>query len=74
MPNSIQSANILVDEYDAQDDESAEDFTFILHSDGSLKSFSIPQHLMSDIPEEAKMILELFGIDDVQELTNRVLH
>jgi hypothetical protein len=74
MPNSIQSTDVLVDEYDAQDEESASDFTFILNSDGSLKSFSIPQHLMNDVPEEAQLILELFGIDDIHELTNKTIH
>jgi hypothetical protein len=74
MPNSIQSTDVLVDEYDAQDEESANDFTFILNSDGSLKSFSIPQHLMDELPDEAQLILELYGIDDVHELTNKTIH
>lgn len=74
MPNSIQSTDVLVDEYDEQDTESANDFTFILNFDGSLKSFSIPQHLIDELPDEAQIILELFGIDDIHELTNKTIH
>jgi len=29
---------------------------------------------MNDVPEEAQLILELFGIDDIHELTNKTIH
>lgn len=74
MPNNIQATDVLIDEYDETDEDAAEDFTFTLASDGSLKSFSIPQHLMDQLPDEVAIILELFGIDDIYELQNRTIH
>ncbi len=74
MPNSIQSTDVLIDEYEEQNEDATEDFTFVLHSDGSLKSFSVPQHLMNDIPEEVSVILSLFGIEDIHQLSNRTIH
>ena len=74
MPNSIQATDVLIDEYEEADDEAAENFTFVLGPDGDLKSFSIPQHLIDDMPEEVKFILEIYGIDDVHELHNRIIH
>jgi hypothetical protein len=74
MPNHIQPTDVLIDEYDETDDDAAEDFTFTLDAEGRLKSFSIPQHLMSELPEEVHMILELFGIEDIYELQDRTIH
>ena len=74
MPNSIQSTDVLIDEYEEQNEDAAEDFTFILHSDGSLKSFSVPQHLMDELPDEVQLILELYGIEDIHQLNTRTIH
>ena len=45
MPNSIHPTDVLIEEYEEQDTDSAEDFTFVVGPDGELKSFSVPQHL-----------------------------
>ena len=74
MPNSIQSTDVLIDEYEEHNEDAADDFTFVLNSDGSLKSFSIPQHLMEEIPDEVQLILELYGIDDIHQLSSRTIH
>ena len=74
MPNSIQATDVLIDEYEEIDEDAADDFTFTLGPDGSLKSFAIPQHLMEELPDEVQLILELFGIDDLHELNNRTIH
>lgn len=74
MPNSIQSTDVLIDEYEEQNEEAADDFTFILSADGNLKSFSIPQHLMDEIPDEVDLILKLFGIEDIHQLSNKTIH
>lgn len=74
MPNSIQPTDVFVDEYEETDPDNAENFTFILDSDGSLKSFSVPQHLMDNVPEEVQLILSLFGIDDIHDLSNKTIH
>jgi hypothetical protein len=50
------------------------DFGFIISSDGSLKSIMIPENLMEEPPEEVQLILEMFGIDNVHQLENRILH
>jgi hypothetical protein len=72
MPNEIQTANVEIEEID--EDFSKDDYGFILGPDGSLKTFMLPEHLMSDPPEEVTQILSLFGIDSIYELENRVLH
>lgn len=74
MPNSIHATDVLIDEYEETNEDAADDFTFTLGPDGSLKSFSIPQHRMDELPEEVQLILELFGIDDIYELGNRTIH
>jgi hypothetical protein len=67
-------AQVTTEEYTENDDYGPDDYGFVLGPDGSLKSFMIPEHLMSDPPEEVKMILEIFGIDDIYELGDRTLH
>jgi hypothetical protein len=74
MPNSGIIASVEIEEYEETDDVGKDDFAFVLGPDGDLKTFMIPEHLMTDPPEEVKMILALFGIDDIHELENRVLH
>lgn len=74
MPNSIQATDVLIDEYEETNEDATEDFTFVLHADGSLKSFSVPQHLMDEIPEEVQLILSLFGIEDIHQLNDRTIH
>lgn len=74
MPNNNVEATITVEEYDEENDYGPDDFGFVLGPDGGLKSFMIPEHLMEDPPEEVLMILSIFGIDNIHELENRVLH
>ncbi len=74
MPNQIAPAIVEIEEYEESDDYGKDDFGFVIGPDGELKSFMIPEHLMEDPPEEVTMILSLFGIDNIHELTNRLLH
>jgi len=67
-------AQVTIEEYTENDDYGPDDYGFVLGPDGSLKSFMIPEHLMTDPPEEVRMILEIFGIDDIHELGNQTLH
>lgn len=55
-------------------DIESDDFIFVIKSDGSLKSVTIPEQLMEDPPEEIQLILSLFGIFDVNSLIDRTLH
>jgi hypothetical protein len=66
--------DVTVDEYDDNDEYSADDFGFIIDAEGELKSVMIPEHLMEDPPEEVIMILKLFGIEDINMLESRTLH
>jgi hypothetical protein len=66
--------DLTVDEYDDNDEYSADDFGFIIDAEGELKSVMIPEHLMEDPPEEVIMILKLFGIEDINMLESRTLH
>jgi hypothetical protein len=73
MSNNYET-QVTVEECSEDSDYGPDDFGFVLGPDGSLKSFMIPEHLMTDPPEEVKMILELFGIDDIHELCDKTLH
>ena len=73
MPNNTITTEVEIEEFEP-DDFGENDFGFILGPDGDLKSFSIPEHLMENPPEEVIMILQLFGIEDVHEITHRTLH
>ena len=75
MPNNTTEAMVTIEEYDDEEnDYGPDDFGFVLGPDGELKSFMIPEHLMEDPPEEVKLILSIFGIDNIHELENRTLH
>lgn len=71
--NNFEAA-VSIEEYDEDDDNGPDDFSFVIGPDGSLKSFMVPEHLMEDPPDEVKMILSMFGIDDINEIENRTLH
>jgi len=75
MPNNLTTNNASIDEFDDNDDDlSPDDFGFIIGPDGELKRIMYPEHLMEDPPEEIKMILQIFGIDDIDTLEYRTLH
>lgn len=73
MPSNFE-ATMTVEEYTEDDEYGPDDFNFIVGPNGELKGFSVPEHLMDDPPEEVRMILELFGINDIHDLENRTLH
>jgi hypothetical protein len=74
MSNNL--TNTSIDDIDENDesDFAEDDFGFIIGSDGELKSVMYPEHLMEDPPEEIKLILEIFGIENIDTLENRTLH
>lgn len=74
MSQSNVVTDLTVDDYDDNDEYSADDFGFIIGPDGDLKSVMIPEHLMEDPPEEVTIILQLFGIEDINMLENKTLH
>lgn len=61
------------DFYD-EDPSSEDDFEFVIGPDGELKSVVIPPHLLDNPPDSVQIILEMFGIEDIKELTHKVLH
>jgi hypothetical protein len=69
-----QATDFIVDEVEAEDEYSADDFGFVIGLDGELKSMMIPEHLMDDPPEEVQLILKMFGIDSIHQLEGRTLH
>lgn len=73
MSNNI-TPDFVVEEIEVEDETGPDDFTFVLGPDGSLKTMMVPGHLMDDPPEEVQLILNLFGIDDINTLDNRTLH
>ena len=74
MPNNNIEAQVAIEEYEETEDYGPDDFGFIIGPDGELKSFMIPEHLMEDPPEEVKLILSMFGFEDIYELEHRTLH
>jgi hypothetical protein len=73
MPNKNE---IPVENFDEADDDDFDpsDFGFIISADGELKSMMYPDELLEDPPEEIQLILKLFGISDINELSNRTIH
>jgi hypothetical protein len=69
-----QATDFIVDEVEAEDEYSADDFGFVIGPDGELKSMMIPEHLMDSPPEEVQFILKMFGIDSIHQLEGRTLH
>jgi hypothetical protein len=67
-------AAVQIEEYEETDEYGPDDFAFIIGPNGELKSFSVPQHLVNDPPEEVLAILKLYGIDDIDQLDNPILH
>jgi len=74
MPNNNVETVVTIEEYDEENEYGPDDFGFVLGPDGDLKSFMIPEHLMEDPPEEVLAILSIFGIDNIYDLENRILH
>ena len=72
MSDNIETT-VSIEEYE-EDDYSLDDFSFVLGPDGELKSFTVPEHLMSELPKEVKKILLMFGIEDIYDLGNRTIH
>jgi hypothetical protein len=74
MSSNNAAITVEIEEIDENDDFGRDDFGFIIGPDGELKSLMIPEHLMDDPPEEVLAILEMFGIDDIHDIDNRLLH
>ena len=74
MPNNNVETVVTIEEYDEENEYGPDDFGFVLGPDGDLKSFMIPEHLMEDPPEEVLAILSIFGIDNIYDFENRILH
>jgi hypothetical protein len=74
MPQDPATNIIVEEELEEDDDYDADDFSFIIGSDGELKSIMIPGHLMDDPPSEVQLILKIFGINDIHQLEGRTLH
>ena len=74
MPNNNVETVVTIEESDEENESGPDDFGFVLGPDGDLKSFMIPEHLMEDPPEEVLAILSIFGIDNIYDLENRILH
>ena len=74
MPNNATANVVEIEEYNEDDNFGRDDYGFIIGPDGDLKSVILPEHLMSDPPEEIKMILSIFGIDNIHELDHGPLH
>lgn len=72
MSNTVN--NTPIEEIEDNEEFAPEDFGFIIGPDGELKSIMYPENLMEDPPEEIKMILEIFGIDNIDTIENRILH
>jgi hypothetical protein len=73
MPNNPVANEVIIEELD-EEEHSIDDFEFIIDANGDLKSMVIPEHLMSDPPEEIQLIMRLYGIEDLNMLDNRTLH
>jgi hypothetical protein len=63
------------EEEDFSDDEFEEgDYGFIISPNGELKSMMFPEDLMEDPPKTIRKILKIFGITDINVVTEKTLH
>jgi hypothetical protein len=70
-----QAHEELDDELDIYDDEIGDDdYGFIFGPDGELKSVFLPDNLPFTVPEKIAKILEIFGVQDPEQLDNPTLH
>ena len=73
MPNNIVATST-IEEFEETDEFGEDDFGFILGPDGELKSIMIPEDHVGELPEKVLMILNIYGINDIDELSKRRLH
>jgi len=72
--NDLEDIWDLEEEYEGLELEQ-DDFAFIIGSNGKLKKILCPEQSIDNPPEEVKKILEIFGVNEVNELINgRTLH
>jgi len=63
------------EEEEFSDDEFEEgDYGFIISPNGELKSMMFPEDLMEDPPKTIRKILKIFGITDINIVTEKTLH
>ena len=63
------------EEEDFSDDDFEEgDYGFIISPNGELKSMMFPEDLMEDPPKTIRKILKIFGITDINVVTEKTLH
>lgn len=72
MPNNTTAVEI--EELEDDNVMEATDYAFIVSADGELKSIVYPEDLMEEPPEEIQLILQIFGIDNVETSDTRTLH
>jgi hypothetical protein len=73
MSNNPSTTTAVEEEFE-NEDIGADDYGFIIGPDGNLKTLMIPEHLMEDPPEEVQAILEIFGIEDIHDIEDKIIH
>jgi len=73
MPNNPSIATAVEEEFENEEYD-PNDYGFIIGPDGNLKTLMIPEHLMEDPPEEVMAILEIFGIDNIHDIEDKIIH
>jgi hypothetical protein len=72
MTKMAREEELELDVYDT--DIGDEDYGFIFGPDGELKSVFLPDELPFRVPEKIAKILEMFGVQDPEQLDNPTLH
>jgi hypothetical protein len=72
--NNNEETEIVDDDNNEMNDYDADDYGFIVGSDGNLKSIMFPEDLWDEPPKEIKKILKIFGIKDIHEIEPKTLH
>jgi hypothetical protein len=73
MPNKDTIPAVELEDLD-DDEYDPTDYGFIISADGELKSVMYPEELMGEPPEEIKLIMQIFGISDIETIDSRTLH
>ena len=66
----------IVEDVEDQEDEliGQDDFVIVIGPDGELKNIMFPDSIEEGLPEEVELILQLYGIDDIDEADGQTIH
>jgi ribonuclease PH len=66
----MSDLDTVVEENEEEDVIGQDDFIIVIGPDGELKNIIFPNSLEDEPPEEIQLILHLYGIDDIDDISD----